>query len=499
MCQRPLVLLGVLGFLTVLYLFAGSSEYNAASDQCCDEPKTSLLLSQSLPQRSAEIYGKRGGRRRRLAWARLRGGSMRDGLLSGFINGAGVLAMDNCWKVEPEHHNDGTKRTVYRSPSNQTSATVQEMYNAIISAERKEDSTGSGAEDAVTSSLHYRRRSKGLGPMISAVGVSGGGRKRGRDACDDGRAGSDESAQLTQELATVSQELHAAMRNADRSAVRRLMQERDRIVKQLKEEEKKESEAKRSEVEGASTTTRKVMSKGATAASQRGRKKPAVSPSSSSAAAVANEASVSLNNENGEQVAGKEVQEEGKQEDHVNGGGTANKEEEEEEGGNKQQEASSTSRLKETGYLQLGNLRRITATEYRGNKGMDIREYYLKGGVEKPGVKGIMLTPEQWGKLMKGMKMLTTALEARRTREIGLGNMRFATTTSYKGRWFVDVREYWKNSNAVQGAEDGEEFGKSPGRKGIMLRPEEWNKLVEHSDQVDNELAAVITSLGDVK
>ncbi|KAH8107867.1 transcriptional Coactivator p15-domain-containing protein [Cristinia sonorae] len=47
-------------------------------------------------------------------------------------------------------------------------------------------------------------------------------------------------------------------------------------------------------------------------------------------------------------------------------------------------------------YLELGNKKRATLSEFKGTVFLDIREFYGQEGDEKPGKKGISITQEQW-------------------------------------------------------------------------------------------------------
>lgn len=58
-----------------------------------------------------------------------------------------------------------------------------------------------------------------------------------------------------------------------------------------------------------------------------------------------------------------------------------------------------------------------------------------------------------------------------------LGKMRFVNLSEFKGKWYVNIREYY---NA-----DGE---LKPGKKGIMLTMEQWQKLKEHISDVDEDI-----------
>ncbi|CAF3020290.1 unnamed protein product [Rotaria sp. Silwood2] len=48
---------------------------------------------------------------------------------------------------------------------------------------------------------------------------------------------------------------------------------------------------------------------------------------------------------------------------------------------------------------EIGKLRYVSVSEFRGKPYVNIREYYEDKGVEKPGKKGISLTGDQWEKL----------------------------------------------------------------------------------------------------
>ena len=75
----------------------------------------------------------------------------------------------------------------------------------------------------------------------------------------------------------------------------------------------------------------------------------------------------------------------------------------------KRQKEESASEGDEKSGWELGRMRRVTINEFRGNKLIDIREYYTdkSSGEDKPGKKGISLKPEEWKKLLAiGEKVL---------------------------------------------------------------------------------------------
>ena len=49
--------------------------------------------------------------------------------------------------------------------------------------------------------------------------------------------------------------------------------------------------------------------------------------------------------------------------------------------------------------FQIGKLRFISVSQFKGKPYINIREYYDDHGVQKPGKKGISLPGDQWDKL----------------------------------------------------------------------------------------------------
>ncbi|KAI4526457.1 PC4-domain-containing protein [Schizophyllum commune Loenen D] len=67
----------------------------------------------------------------------------------------------------------------------------------------------------------------------------------------------------------------------------------------------------------------------------------------------------------------------------------------------KESDVSSAGALKQDGdmkYVDLGGKKRASASEFKGQRYINIREYYVDkaSGEEKPGKKGIALNAEQW-------------------------------------------------------------------------------------------------------
>ena len=77
------------------------------------------------------------------------------------------------------------------------------------------------------------------------------------------------------------------------------------------------------------------------------------------------------------------------------------------------------------------------------------------------------------------MQELSAALKAADTSAaVQLGGMRKATVSEFKGRHFVNVREYYEK--------DGQQL---PGKKGIALDVTQWESLTGLFDAVLNEVS----------
>jgi len=61
----------------------------------------------------------------------------------------------------------------------------------------------------------------------------------------------------------------------------------------------------------------------------------------------------------------------------------------------------------------LGKSRKVSLSQFKGSTYVDIREYYMADGEEKPGKKGISLSIEQWGKLLNFADEVNKELKAK--------------------------------------------------------------------------------------
>ncbi|KIP08380.1 hypothetical protein PHLGIDRAFT_23523 [Phlebiopsis gigantea 11061_1 CR5-6] len=62
-------------------------------------------------------------------------------------------------------------------------------------------------------------------------------------------------------------------------------------------------------------------------------------------------------------------------------------------------------------YLDLGRKKRVTVRSFKGAALIDIREFYGQEGDEKPGKKGIALSPDQWEALKNNAETIDYLLK----------------------------------------------------------------------------------------
>ena len=124
------------------------------------------------------------------------------------------------------------------------------------------------------------------------------------------------------------------------------------------------------------------------------------------------------------------------------------------------------------GNYQIGNRRFAGLSRFAGKLLVNIREYYDKGdGKLLPGNKGISLTCAQFEELNRKADRVDAALGQDPFSEVQfkISENRFCTVREYGGRYLVDLREYYMDS-------EGGEW--KPGKKGISLTAaEQWVKL----------------------
>mmetsp|Transcript_1650 Transcript_1650/g.2066 ORF Transcript_1650/g.2066 Transcript_1650/m.2066 type:complete len:344 (-) Transcript_1650:172-1203(-) len=132
----------------------------------------------------------------------------------------------------------------------------------------------------------------------------------------------------------------------------------------------------------------------------------------------------------------------------------------------------------------LSTRRKVTVDEWNGKTLVSIREFYTKDGKSLPG-KGISLTTGQFEKLRalkadveKALEM-KDELDADERKEFGrLSMVRKVSLKHYSGVWLVDIREMYKKKDGME----------VPGRKGISLNEEQWNKLSENMEVIQEAI-----------
>lgn len=125
----------------------------------------------------------------------------------------------------------------------------------------------------------------------------------------------------------------------------------------------------------------------------------------------------------------------------------------------------------------ISNNRKASVSSFKGKMLLNLREYYHKDGQLLPGKKGISLSKDQAEKLNDAKVQLTEALAAQNEISVPLSTLRYAKVTCFKGKYSVDVREYYEK--------EGEE---KPGAKGLQMPEEQWSKLVHHLDAFVKQL-----------
>lgn len=58
-----------------------------------------------------------------------------------------------------------------------------------------------------------------------------------------------------------------------------------------------------------------------------------------------------------------------------------------------------------------------------------------------------------------------------------MGKNRFIKLSEFKGKWYVNIREYYNADGSLR-----------PGKKGIMLTMEQWQKLKDFVADIDEDI-----------
>jgi len=125
--------------------------------------------------------------------------------------------------------------------------------------------------------------------------------------------------------------------------------------------------------------------------------------------------------------------------------------------------------------FELGRLRKVSVSEFRGRTLVNIREYYTDdGGDLKPGRKGIALTAEQWNSLLDVKDEVNNASNGDSWE---LGKKKFVRLNEFRGKMLYDIREMYEADGELK-----------PGKKGISLSREQWDKVLSCADDISNAL-----------
>jgi len=127
--------------------------------------------------------------------------------------------------------------------------------------------------------------------------------------------------------------------------------------------------------------------------------------------------------------------------------------------------------------LDIGHNRFVQVKCFKGKQYLDIREYFNSAKGLMPGKKGVTLKREQWNSFRDAFfdideKCQTAGAEDEEPMDLGL-NKRIAVS-KFKAKYLlIDIREMYDK--------DGEQ---RPG-KGIALKPENYNKIKEYQNEID--------------
>jgi len=126
--------------------------------------------------------------------------------------------------------------------------------------------------------------------------------------------------------------------------------------------------------------------------------------------------------------------------------------------------------------FSLSKDRKISVSEFKGRKFVNIREYYDAGGEMKPGRKGIALSREQWDMFTQVKDDVSKAV-ASDEKSWDLGKNKRVSLNEFKGKVLFDIREYYDAGGQLK-----------PGKKGISLSREQWDIVHSVSDDITSAI-----------
>ena len=128
--------------------------------------------------------------------------------------------------------------------------------------------------------------------------------------------------------------------------------------------------------------------------------------------------------------------------------------------------------------FSLGNDRYVEVNEWKGELRVDIREWKE----DKPTKKGISLILMRWKNWVHQLEYADAALQEKKSYGHHIGGNVYCNVA--ENGVCVDIRQYWKPQEELV-----------PTKKGICLRPSEYDRLKELLSEIGNalpELSAVV-------
>ncbi|KAL6758134.1 transcriptional Coactivator p15-domain-containing protein, partial [Haematococcus lacustris] len=131
--------------------------------------------------------------------------------------------------------------------------------------------------------------------------------------------------------------------------------------------------------------------------------------------------------------------------------------------------------------IDLGNNKRVTLSNFRGESQVDLREWYLKDAELKPGKKGISLKASEWQAVVAGLRAVEAAVAAKDTNfSLPITDKRRVQLSLFKGKLYVSIREFYEQDGVWK-----------PGSKGCSMSVEQWQLLVAGAPAVTAHLGRV--------
>lgn len=157
----------------------------------------------------------------------------------------------------------------------------------------------------------------------------------------------------------------------------------------------------------------------------------------------------------------------------------------------------------------LGTDKYVNVTVWEGQVLIHLRRYAETTGKhgstpkKVPTKVGIALSPQEWGALLavadevdrevrsiqlkhRDTKGKSAADNTQQPIKRALGNNKFVSVTVWEGQLLVHVRKYFEADHPMEGYARAEDL--LPTKKGITLRPQEWDTLRLVSGTVNQEV-----------